>query len=165
MWECFHSCAPYIKDTKGQWHTRPEFPRFPPDCPLSFALLAISCLTPNPLDRPNFWQMVGVLEDLRAYLRGAATRDTAAAHATLVEIESPHPSPQGAAHANEDPQAAAEPHRSAAGDGISTSMRSMREILLRTSTPPDLSSGTGPLAASPVRLLRLTCVVQCRSLS
>jgi hypothetical protein len=150
MWECFHSCAPYQKDAAGRWVTRPEFPRFPPDCPLSFALLAISCLTPNPLDRPNFWQIVGVLADLRRYLRGAATHDTAAAHATLVEIESPGrhergtPSDRGAWAAGAPPAPAQPPAPGGAGaagaEGVTHSMRSMQQILLRAGTPPALSA-------------------------
>lgn len=137
MWECFHSCAPYQREGHGSFTIRKQFPRFPPDCPLSYALLAISCLTPNPLDRPNFWQLAGVLEDLRCYLIGQATCETSAAHAKIGT--SPTSSDGSIAHQQDNASGTAPDV-----DGVSTSMRSMRQLLSRTDTTLSHEPGLFP---------------------
>jgi hypothetical protein len=86
MWECYHSTAPYR--VQGDRLTRRRgFPRYPKDCPLSYAVLATSCLAADPSDRPNFWQICGVLEDLSQHLKGHSCQETATAHVTLLELE------------------------------------------------------------------------------
>lgn len=99
MWECFHSIAPYHVNRSGRFVRHPCFPDFPKDCPLSFAVLAVSCLAPNPADRPDFAQICGVLTDLAAYLRGAGDAATTTAHLTLTEVETRTGSPAAAAAA------------------------------------------------------------------
>eukprot|EP00892_Ulva_mutabilis_P010840 jgi/Ulvmu1/8128/UM040_0023.1 len=93
MWECFHSVAPYHVNRAGRFVRHPCFPDFPKDCPLSFAVLAVSCLAPAPADRPDFAQICGVLTDLAAHLRGAGDAATSTAHFTLTEFETQTGSP------------------------------------------------------------------------
>lgn len=97
MWECFHCAPPYHVNRGGRIVRHPSFPDFPPDCPLSFAVLAISCLSENPADRPDFAQICGVLTDLAAHLRGKGDRATLSAHVTLSEVESHRGSSEGTA--------------------------------------------------------------------
>lgn len=97
MWECFHCAPPYHVNRGGRIVRHPSFPDFPPDCPLSFAVLAVSCLSENPADRPDFAQICGVLTDLAAHLRGEGDRATLSAHLTLTEVEAHHSTGDGSA--------------------------------------------------------------------
>jgi hypothetical protein len=128
MCQCFHSCAPYQRQGHGSFRIHQQFRA----SPLSYALLAISCLTPNPLDRPNFWQLVGVLEDLRCYLISQVICETSAAHATLSTFGTP-PTCSGSSNLHQLINAnAVGPD----GDSVTTSMRSMCELSSRTDIAP-----------------------------
>lgn len=100
MWEVFHCCPPYTRGRGGKWQLRPEFPRFPADCPLSFALLAVSCIAHEPQRRPNFWQVCSVLEDLQRFLRGRGSARTSMAHSTLSQMQPPAQAPLAQARAS-----------------------------------------------------------------
>jgi serine/threonine protein kinase len=69
MWEAFHRCTPYAHDNDAGTVHHPYFPTFHPECPLSYALLAVSCLSPKPEDRPTFDEILCVIMDLKAELR------------------------------------------------------------------------------------------------
>lgn len=69
LWEAFHRCTPYTYDSDAGTVHHPCFPTFHPQCPLSYALLAVSCLSPKPEDRPTFDEILRVIMDLKAELR------------------------------------------------------------------------------------------------
>lgn len=51
FWEVFHSRPCFRKTRAGFCIRDPAFPRFPPTCPLAYALLAVACLHPDPKTR------------------------------------------------------------------------------------------------------------------
>jgi hypothetical protein len=60
MWEMYHNDAPYDMQD-GNYIPNPYFGRFAPTTPLNYALLAISCLSVQPEDRPSFVQVIEFL--------------------------------------------------------------------------------------------------------
>lgn len=139
MWECFHCTAPYHVNRSGRFVRHPSFPNFPKDCPLSFAVLAVSCLAPNPADRPDFSQICGVLADLAAHLRGAGDAATSTAHLTLTEVETHTGSPAGAVPAScaaDDAGSAITGILSRAGANLADPGTSDSDLSLLVRTPP-----------------------------
>lgn len=60
MWEMYHNDTPYDMQDDN-YIPNPQFGRFSPTAPLNYALLAISCLSAQPEDRPSFVQVIEFL--------------------------------------------------------------------------------------------------------
>lgn len=60
MWEMYHNDTPYDMQDDN-YIPNPQFGRFSQTAPLNYALLAISCLSAQPEDRPSFVQVIEFL--------------------------------------------------------------------------------------------------------
>lgn len=63
LWEMFNDEQAYDELCRGYTHT--VYPRFPAHCPKLYAVLCITCLSPNPENRPDFSQIICALGCLK----------------------------------------------------------------------------------------------------
>ncbi|KAG0488969.1 hypothetical protein HPP92_007780 [Vanilla planifolia] len=78
LWEMLTGCIPYEEMTPVQAafavvHKRTR-PAFPEDCPIQLRALIERCWSSSPEKRPEFWQIVEVLERFEATLGQVGTK-------------------------------------------------------------------------------------------